>query len=64
MTAARTALADLPGVYAGVSGLPAEAGLWLRILAMDGAALRAAMECAWRHCHLTMLGWAGDRRRK
>jgi hypothetical protein len=57
-------LAALPGVYVGVTQLPAEAGLWLRILAIDGSALRTAMECAWRQCHLSMLGWACDSRRK
>jgi hypothetical protein len=31
---------------------------------MDGAALRNAMERAWRQCHFTMLGWACDKRRK
>jgi hypothetical protein len=36
----------------------------LRILAIDGAALRTAMECVWQQCHLGMLGWACDRRRK
>jgi urease accessory protein len=60
----RTALADFPGVYCGVTHLPAEAGLWLRILAIDGVALRKAMECAWRQCHVSMLGWACDRRPK
>lgn len=64
VTAVRASLADLPGIYAGVTHLPAGAGLCLRILATDGAALRTAMECAWRRCHLSMLGWACDRRRK
>ena len=64
LTAVRDALAGLRGVYAGVTHLPADAGLWLRILAVDGAALRAAMQCAWRQCHVTMLGWACDQRRK
>jgi hypothetical protein len=64
LAAVRTMLAALPGVYVGVTQLPAEAGLWLRILAIDGAALRTATECAWRQCHLGMLGWACDRRRK
>jgi urease accessory protein len=64
VTAVRASLAGLPGIYAGVTHLPAGAGLWLRILASDGAALRTAMECAWRQCHLSMLGWACDRRRK
>jgi urease accessory protein len=64
VAAVRASLADLPGTYAGVTHLPAGAGLWLRILASDGAALRTAMEWAWRRCHLSMLGWACDRRRK
>jgi urease accessory protein len=64
LAAIRAAIADLSGVYAGVTHLPAQAGLWLRILAMDGAALRNAMERAWRQCHFTMLGWACDKRRK
>jgi hypothetical protein len=56
LAAMRTMLAALPGVYLGVTQLPAEAGSWL--LAIDGAALRTAMECAGRQCHLSMLGWA------
>jgi urease accessory protein len=64
LAAMRTTLAALPGVYVGVTQLPAEAGLWLRILVIDGAALRTAIECAWRECHVSMLGWACDRRRK
>jgi urease accessory protein UreH len=64
VAAVRASLADLPGIYAGATHLPAGAGLWLRILAADGAALRTAMECAWRRSHLSMLGWACDRRRK
>jgi urease accessory protein len=64
LAAVRAALGALPGVYIGVTHLPAGAGLWLRILAIDGAALRTAMECAWQQCHLSMLGWACDRRRK
>jgi urease accessory protein len=64
LAAVRAALGALPGVYIGVTHLPAGAGLWLRILAIDGAVLRTAMEYAWRQCHLSMLGWACDRRRK
>jgi urease accessory protein len=64
LAAVRGALAALPGIYAGVSLLPAEAGQWTRILAIDGAALRTAIDCAWRLCHERMLGWAADRRRK
>jgi urease accessory protein len=64
LSVVRGALEDIPAVYAGVSRLPAEAGLWARVLASDGASLRAAMESAWRRCHEQMLGWVSDRRRK
>jgi urease accessory protein len=64
LSVVRGALEAIPGVYAGVSRLPAEAGLWARVLASDGASLRAAMESAWRRCHEQMLGWVSDRRRK
>jgi urease accessory protein len=64
LSALRGALEVIPGVYAGVSRLPAEAGLWARLLASDGASLRMAMESAWRRCHEQMLGWVSDRRRK
>ena len=50
-------LTNLPGVYAGVSTLPGEAGAWARIAATDGAALSAGMQSAWRGLrrHLTGL---------
>lgn len=64
LTAVRTVLAGLPDVYAGVSRLPAQAGLWTRILATDGASLRTAMDRTWRECHRLMLGWSAERRRK
>jgi urease accessory protein len=64
LAAVRTALEPLSGIYPGVSRLPAEAGLWIRILASEGATLRAAMDCAWRQCHHRMLGWSCERRRK
>jgi urease accessory protein len=64
IAALRAALAALTGVYAGVSLLPAEIGLSTRVLAADGVALRAAMDCAWRLLHETMLGWCCDPRRK
>ena len=54
-----------PGIFALARIIPfRQHRLWLRILAADGAALRTAMECAWRRSHLSMLGWACDRRRK
>jgi urease accessory protein len=63
LAAVRAAIEAIPGVYAGVSCLPAEAGLWARMLASDGASLKTAMEI-WRECHEQMLGWASDRRPK
>jgi len=64
LAAVRMALEALAGIYPGVSRLPAEAGLWMRILAVDGATLRTAIDCAWRQCHESMLGWVSERRRK
>lgn len=40
--ALREALADVPGVYAGVGTLPNQCGVWIRILACGGLGLRAA----------------------
>jgi urease accessory protein len=64
LSVVRRALEAIPAVYAGVSRLPAEAGLWARVLASDGASLRVAIESAWRRIHEQMLGWVSDRRRK
>jgi len=44
----RQVLASLEGVRGGVSALPNEAGLFCRLLARDGVALRAAMHALWR----------------
>ena len=64
VAAMRAALAALRGVYAGVSLLPGKIGLCTRVLAADGAALRAAMDCGWGRHHETMLGWFCEPRRK
>jgi urease accessory protein len=64
VAAIRAALAALTGIYAGVSLLPAQNGLCTRILATDGAALRAAIDCVWQLHHETMLGWPCAPRRK
>jgi urease accessory protein len=64
MAALRAALSELSEVYAGVSVLPGDIGLCTRILAADGAALRAAMDRAWRLHHESMLGWSCEPRRK
>lgn len=44
----RAALDGLDGVYGGVSSLPGEAGLFCRLLARDGVALRNATLALWR----------------
>ena len=64
LAAMRAALAELTGIYSGVSILPGETGLCTRVLAADGAALRAAMDRAWRLHHESMLGWCCEPRRK
>ena len=46
-TALDHALAEIPGVYAGVSALPDHAGLWSRVLATDSHALRASLSAGW-----------------
>ena len=43
----RAEIAVIDDVWAGGSTLPNEAGVWLRLLARDGAALRAGMMVAW-----------------
>jgi urease accessory protein len=48
----RDTLERLGGVRAGVSALPNEAGLFCRLLAMDGIALRGAMLALWRATRL------------
>jgi urease accessory protein len=62
--AMRDALNPMQGVYAGTSLLPGGAGLCTRVLSVDGAALRSAMDRAWRLHHETMLGWVCEPRRK
>jgi urease accessory protein len=44
VAALREGLSSLSGVYAAASALPHGAGAWARILAHDGASLRAAMQ--------------------
>ena len=40
-------LMTVNGIYAGVSSLPDDAGLWSRILALDSQSLRNAISVAW-----------------
>jgi len=64
LDALRGALADGGGLYAGVSTLPSGAGACVRLLAEDGAALRAGLEAAWSAARLVLTGGVPSRRRK
>ncbi len=54
----------LPGVYAGTALLPNQSGAWTRILAIDAAALKAAMFAAWSAARTILTGAAPMPRRK
>jgi len=58
------ALDGVVGAYAGVSVLPGDVGVVIRVLATDGAALRAASACAWRAARERLAGRAPAPRRK
>lgn len=60
----RYAVADIPRVYGGASELPNGCGAWLRLLAADGVALRAAMTAAWQAVRQTLTGQTPALRRK
>ena len=50
-------LAEVPGIYAGTSSLPDDAGLWSRILAPDSQGLRNGLIAAWRAVRQIKTGW-------
>jgi urease accessory protein len=62
--ALRHAAADIAHIYAGASELSNGCGAWLRVLAADGVALRAAMTAAWRAARQTLTGQIPAPRRK
>jgi urease accessory protein len=62
--ALRKATADLPQVYAGASELPNRCGAWLRVMAADGIAVRAAMTSAWQAAREFLTGQIPAPRRK
>lgn len=64
VTALRVALDPLPGIYAGASILPDNAGVWMRVLAVDAVALRNAFHAAWRAVRLCLTGVEPPSRRK
>ncbi len=64
LDALRGALGELPETYAGASALPNGCGLRARILAEDGASLRAAIHIAWSALRETLTGERPRARRK
>ena len=64
LAALRAALAPTEAFYGGASALPNEAGVGARLLARDGATLRAGLEAAWRAVRLALYGTPPAPRRK
>lgn len=62
--ALRRALAAEAEAYAGASALPNGCGAWARVLAADGAALKAAMHAAWAAAREALTGTQPAPRRK
>ena len=62
--ALRAALAGIPGLQAGASELPNACGVWARLLARDGQALRCALAAAWAAARCACTGQAPPPRRK
>ena len=64
LAALRDALAPTESLYGGASALPNEAGVGVRLLARDGAALRRGLEAAWHAVRRALYGTPPARRRK
>ena len=64
LAALRSALTPTDDFYGGASALPNEAGVGVRLLARDGAALRRGLEAAWCAVRLALYGAPPARRRK
>jgi urease accessory protein len=60
----RERLATIPGIYVGVSSLPNRAGVWVRLLAMDGVALHKGLHAAWAAARYVLTGEEPQSRRK
>lgn len=60
----RTALEAIDDIYAGVSLLPSGVGVFARILAANGIALRAAQLCLWSEARKCLTGVVPIARRK
>ena len=64
LEALRQALSGIADVYAGASLLPAACGAWMRIMAPDAVALRAAMTAGWQAARSAVTGQVPAPRRK
>lgn len=60
----REALSGVPDIYAGASLLPTGCGAWMRIMAPDAVALRAAMTAGWQAARASVTGQVPAPRRK
>jgi urease accessory protein len=60
----REAVAHIPGLYAGVSLLPNNAGVWTRFLAADAVVMQRVLQAAWAAVRRTLTGTAPASRRK
>lgn len=64
LSALRERLAYVLGIYAGVSSLPNNAGVWVRFLAIDGVALHKGLHAAWAAARYVLTGEEPQSRRK
>jgi urease accessory protein len=64
LEALRGALPQGEGLYAGASSLPADCGVWVRVLAGDAALLRDALQRAWYSARRLITGADPGPRRK
>lgn len=60
----RDALSNLPDSYVGVSALPNDCGVSLRLMTLDAVALRTGLHCAWSCVREQLFGAAPRPRRK
>jgi urease accessory protein len=57
-------LESVEGLYAGISTLPGDIGIWCRILAADPPVLRTAQDALWKAIRLRLCGRLPRSRRK
>lgn len=60
----RERLAHVLGIYTGVSALPHNAGVWVRLLAIDGVALHKGLHAVWAAARCVLTGEEPQSRRK